>query len=74
MAYIPRSEEKPFATKVTTDGAVTYVAIAEPGTLQAQAKWQVQKIDTTTGTVITFADGDSNFNNVATDLTTLIYS
>ena len=60
--------------KTTVVGAVTYVAIAAPGTAQATAKWQVQKIDTTTGVVITWADGNANFDNVATDLTALSYS
>lgn len=62
------------ALKVTTSGDVKYVAVAPPGTLQSEAKWQVQKIDTSSGTVITWADGNANFDNVATDLTALTYS
>lgn len=61
------------ATKVTVVGLVTYIAIAKPGTLQSESKWQVQKIDKTTGTVITWADGNANFDNLATDLTSLEY-
>ena len=62
------------ATKITVSGAVTYIGEAVTGTAQATAAWRCQKIDTTTGTVITWADGNGNFDNVATDLTTLTYS
>lgn len=60
--------------KITEVGSVTYIAKAATGTSQASALWQVQKIDETTGTVITWADGNGNFDNVATDLTVLSYS
>ena len=62
------------ATKVTTAGSVTYVALAAPGTPQATAAWQCRKIDESSGTVITWADGNSNFDNIATSLTSLTYS
>lgn len=62
------------ATKITVVGSVTYVAKASTGALQADAVWQCKKIDETTGTVITWANGDSNFDNTATDLTALTYS
>lgn len=62
------------ATKITTSGSVTYIAIAAPGTAESTAKWQAKKVDSTTGVVITWADGNANFDNVATDLTALTYS
>ena len=62
------------AMKITEVGDVTYIALAAPGTAQATAKWQVMKMDETTGIVITWADGDANFDNIATDLTALSYS
>lgn len=64
------------ATKITTVGDVTYIGIAKTGTAQSTAKWQCKKIDSSvTNTVtITWADGDAEFNNVATDLTALTYS
>jgi ABC-type Zn uptake system ZnuABC Zn-binding protein ZnuA len=61
------------ATKVTVVGAVTYSAKAPAGTLQSEAKWQVKKIDETTGIVITWADGNTNFDNIATNLSALSY-
>lgn len=62
------------AKKITVVGNVTYIAFAPPGSAQSSAVWQCQKIDETTGTVVTWADGNANFDNVATDLTVLSYS
>lgn len=62
------------AMKVTVSGDITYMAFAKPGTSQSTAKWQAMKIDTSSGVVKTYADGDSNFDNIATDLTALTYS
>lgn len=62
------------AIKVTEVGTITYVALAAPGSLESASVWQCKKIDETTGTVITYADGDANFNNIATDLAALTYS
>ena len=73
---LQRTNADNLAMKITEDGLVTYVAIAAPGTLQSEAKWQVKCIyDDGAGTItITWADGDANFDNVATDLTALSYS
>lgn len=73
-ANLQRNNADNTATKVTVSGLVTYIAIAAPGTDQSEAKWQAKKIDETTGTVITWADGNANFDNIATDLTSLSYS
>lgn len=62
------------AMKVTTSGSVTYLALAKPGTAESSALWQARKIDSSSGTVITWADGNTNFDNIATDLTALTYS
>ena len=60
--------------KITTAGALTYVAKAPCGTAQASPFWQAFLIDETVGFTITWADGNSDFDNVATDLTALVYS
>lgn len=60
------------AIKITTSGSDTYVGEAAPGTAESTAKWKAYKV--TSAGVVTFADGDSNFDNVATDLTSLSYS
>lgn len=63
------------AMKVTVSGSDTYVAIAAPGTAQATATWQVKKItESGATTTTTWADGNANFDNAATDLTALSYS
>ena len=62
-----------YAIKITEDGDNTYIAFANPGTLEATAAWKVMKLDGTTGLVITWADSNTNFDNKAEDLTSLIY-
>lgn len=69
-----RLVSKEMATKVTVSGTSTYVAKAPIASAQASAIWQAKKIDTTSGVVITWADGNASFDNVATDLTALTYS
>lgn len=61
--------------KITVSGTTVYVACAPIGTAQASATWQAKKIATSgNDTTITWADGNANFDNVATDLTALTYS
>jgi hypothetical protein len=63
------------AKKITTSGNFTYVATAPIGTAQATAGWQVKRIEVSgNDTIITWADGDANFDNIATDLTGLTYA
>jgi len=68
--------------KIVVVGDVTtiYKAIAPAGTLEATDKWMASKtvIDTsvagTTDITLTWADGNTNFDNQAVDLTALTYS
>lgn len=61
--------------KVTIDGNDTYVALAYCGTTEATPRWQCKLISVVGGdTTITWADGNANFDNIATDLTALAYS
>jgi hypothetical protein len=64
------SDSVPYELKITTSGSDTYVGLAVPGTSQASALWQAFKYS---GGVLTYADRDTNFDNVATDLTALSY-
>lgn len=59
--------------KLTQVGSVYYIGIAAPGTAEATAKWQAFKLDTSSGIKKTYADGNPDFDNVATDLTALSY-
>ena len=62
--------------KITEANSYTYVAYAPPGTAESAAAWMVKRIDETVAgtTKILYADGNANFDNVATDLTALTYS
>jgi len=53
------------------DGLVLYICKAKIGSALSSAVWQIKKVDTTSGVIIQWADGDSNFNNLATDLATV---
>lgn len=65
--------DQALATKITVSGSITYIGESSPGTAQASKSWRCQKIDTTTGTVITWAD-NGEFSQAATDLTALTYA
>ena len=69
------TQSVPLAVRVDEASAtVTYVGHAKPGTATSSALWRVKKIDSTTGTVITFADGDDLFDNVWDNRASLTYS
>lgn len=61
-----------YARIIQFDATYTYIAEAIPGTLSNSASWRAKKVVTATG-VTTWANGDSNFDNIATDLTALNY-
>lgn len=69
-----RTQIAPMAIKLIESGSIKYLAMAAPGSQDTDAVWQARKIDTTSGVVITWADGDSNFNNQANNLASLTYS
>lgn len=60
--------------RMDTSGAITYVGKAAIGSSSASALWQIKKIDETSGTVITWADGNSNFDNIWDNRASLTYS
>src|SRR5674476_691988 len=53
------------AVKVTVAGSLTYVGVASPGTTQASALWQCKLIDSSSDTIVTWADGNSKYDNIA---------
>lgn len=55
---------------------IAYQGWAEPGTATSSATWRIRKIDTTgdPDTIITFADGNRNFDNVWDNRASLSYS
>lgn len=57
------------------DADTTYHCLAEPGTLTSAAKWRVRKISkVATVTSITWADGNTEFDNIADNRLILVYS
>lgn len=56
------------ATVLYQDGTDIYVCEAPPGTALNAAAWQIQYINTASGVVIQWCDGNANFDNTATDL------
>lgn len=55
---------------------LAYVGKAVPGTVTSAASWQVKKLvfDASGDVTTTFADGDSDFNNVWDNRASLTYS
>ncbi len=62
------------ASRLETVGSVTYVGVAVVGSLASDNVWQIKKIDETSGVVITWADGNSDFDNVWDNRASLTYS
>lgn len=52
---------------------VTYIGKALVGSTTSSAQWQIKKLDTTSGVVINFADGNDQFDNVWDDRASLTY-
>lgn len=62
------------AVRTIDVGSITYVGQAAVGSATSAAVWQVQKIDSSSGTVVTWADGDELYDNVWDNYATLTYS
>ncbi len=57
------------------DASTTYQCSAEPGCLTSEAKWRIKKISKVgTVTTIKWADGNTEFDNIADDRLTLTYA
>ena len=58
----------------SSDNLISYLGRAAPGTATSAASWQIRKIDENSGTIITYADGDADFDNVWDNRESLSYS
>ena len=65
--------ESAFAEKTQIVGDYTYEGVAAPGAAQGSSVWRVKRTNTST-LVTTWADGNSNFDNTVTDMSSLSYS
>lgn len=65
-----------FATRLDdAGGGVTYVGLAEAGTVTSASEWQIKRITEVGDDLqIEFADGDSEFDNVWDNRASLSYS
>ncbi len=64
-----------YATRLDEASAViTYVGIAAPGSVTSNAVWQIKRLNSTTGLVVEFANGNSNFTNIWDNRASLSYS
>jgi len=57
-----------------TNDPILYLGKAPIGTTTSDAKWQISKLDTSSGFVKTWADGDADFDNVWDNRTSLTYN
>lgn len=63
------------ALKIVEVDSNIYVGTAAIGSAEASAVWQARKINTTAGvTTVKWADGNANYDNVATNLQGLTYN
>ena len=69
-------EPTEMAVVIVKSGDYTFIAKALPGTAAATAAWQALCIDKSVAgtTRITWADGDADFDNVATNIAGLSYA
>lgn len=65
---------KSIATKIKIDGTNLYVGKAAIGSSLSASVWQVKKIDTSSGVLITWANGDAEFDNKMDAPETLTYA
>ena len=52
-----------FALRLATVGDVDYVGEAAIGTATSAAEWRIKKVDSATGVIIQWADGNGSFDN-----------
>jgi hypothetical protein len=53
---------------------ITYVGEAVIGTATSSATWRIKKLNSTSGLIITWADGNDSFDNVWDNRASLSYS
>lgn len=86
LEYVPAGNAAPaalvrplaytIATRLddTTTANVTYVGRARIGENTAHAVWQIHKINQASGMIITWADGNAEFDNVWDNRASLTYA
>lgn len=74
----PEVDSARFTIRMAYDGSnnLEYVGQAAPGTSESAAKWSIRKLiySGSLNTKVLWADGNSRFDNVWTDYSSLTYS
>jgi len=58
----------------TTTADTVYIGVAEISSETSAAVWKIKKLDTSSGVVITWADGNANYDNIFDNIDSLDYS
>jgi hypothetical protein len=61
-------------TRITTVGSYTYIGKAAIGAAEGSAVWQVKRLDTASGLIKLWADGNANYDNIWTNYASLNYA
>ena len=70
-------ETADFATRLVVDSVnpkISYAGKALAGSSPSSAVWQIKKLDETSGTLITYADGNTDLDNIFDNRESLNYS
>lgn len=74
-ANLVRKQSDVLATRLDDSAdPIIYIGKAPVGSDEGDAVWQISKLDTSSGVITTWADGDASFNNVWDDRASLSYS
>ena len=63
-----------FALRLATVGDIDYVGEAQVNTLDSAALWRIKRVDSASGIIIKWADGNGNFDNIWDNHASLSYS
>jgi len=63
-----------FALRLATVSDVDYVGEASIGTATSAASWRIKKVDSASGIIIQWADGNASFDNIWDNRASLTYS
>jgi hypothetical protein len=65
---VDSGDTKEYSVVVYESGSDIYICKAALGAALTSAVWQIKKVNTTSGVVVQWCDGDDDFDNLATSL------
>jgi hypothetical protein len=63
-----------YTVRIAETEEYTYVGKAVVGALETDSEWQIKRLDESSGLIILFANGNSDFENKWSEYSTLLYS